>query len=253
MPLIKCRPFGLDADDAKKSAEIVQRLSYEISKLLIKHPLNLNRLKEGKPVANTVLFRGCSRAPELDDFDDHNHVQWSPAMMARTCIISGIGNGLGFEIIPNSGELQDPDNMSSLCKDIDIFLEYLNANRSCRFGFFHIKSVDEASHDHEFTVKIKLIEFIDKIIKFVIERFNKDNVSGKFYIVITGDHTTLCRTGEHSCEPVPFLVSGSISHNAVIDDSKISNRKISECFINNNLGRFSGKSVIDFLKQILNK
>ena len=252
MPLIKCRAFS-DADDAKHSAEIVQRLSYEISNLLAKHPLNLNRLKEGKPVANTILFRGCSRAPELDDFDAHNHVQWNPAMMARTCIISGIGNGLGFEIVPNSGDHRDLDNISSLCKDIDIFLDYLNANRSCRFGFFHIKAVDEASHEQDFNLKLKLIEDIDNIIKFVIERFCKDYLSGEFHIVITGDHTTLCRIGEHSCEPVPFLVSGPISHSTVIDHSQISTRKFSECFINSNLGRFSGKSVIDFLKQILNK
>lgn len=255
MPLIKCRACNLNDDNANNSAAIVQRLSDEISYLLINHPLNINRIKEGKIAANTILFRGCSRAPELEDFNVQNHLQWNPAMMARTCIISGIGNGIGFEIIPSSGYYLDQENIYSLRKDIDIFLDYLNANPSCAFGFFHIKSVDEASHDHDFIYKIKLIEDIDNIIKYVIERLIIEFMSDEFHIVITGDHTTLCRIGEHSCEPVPFLVSGPISHKTVTShsQSQICSRKLSECFIDNNLGRFTGKCTIEFLKHLLNK
>lgn len=174
-------------------------------------------------------------------------------MMTRTCIISGIGNGIGFEIIPNSKEYGDLENIYSIRKDIDIFLDYLNANRSCMFGFFHIKAVDEASHDHDLANKIKLIEDIDSIIEFVIERLSTEYISDDFHIVITGDHTTLCRIGEHSCEPVPFLVSGPISFSSLSNRSQISTQKLSECFINNNLGRFSGKGIVEFLKHLLNK
>lgn len=253
LPIMKCRALCLDDDDANHSAYIVQRLSNEISSLLSKHHLNLARLKQGKPIANSILFRGCSRTPNLSDFDEYNNVQWNPMMMARTCIISGIGSGLGFNIIRSSDDPQDLETINTLLRDVDIFLNSLSDNRSCRFGFFHIKAVDEASHDYDFSHKITLIENIDGIIKLIIEKFTEQNALDEFHIVVTGDHTTLCRLGEHSCEPVPFLVSGPLSQSILNTSSKMCTRKLSECFIDNNMGRFSGKCIINFLKQILNK
>ena len=253
LPLIKCRALNSDDDDASYSSEIVQRLSNEISSLLSVHPLNLDRMKQGKPVANTILFRGCSRAPKLDDFDSNNHVIWNPTMMARTCIISGIGYGLGFKLISSAGDEHESESTSSILRDMNVFLSDFGKNQNCKFGFFHIKAVDEASHDHDFIHKINLIEGIDNIMSLIIENLIKEFKSDEFRILITGDHTTLCRIGEHSCEPVPFLLSGPLSHATLISSPAKYNVKLSECFLNNNLGRFSGKSVIEFLKLVMNK
>lgn len=248
MPLIKCHALYSDDNNANQSSEIVQRLSDEISRLLSTHPLNLKRSRQGKPVANAILFRGCSRTPDLSDFNEQNCVQWNPAMMARTCIISGIGNGIGFRNISSANHSKEAESLSSILRDMDVFLDDLRVNRSCRFGFFHIKAVDEASHDYDYKQKIELIENIDKIINRVIEKIMTEFISDEFYIVLTGDHTTLCRIGEHSCEPVPFLVSCALSKEQIGNHEA---QKLSKCFINNNLGRFSGKSVIEFLKQIM--
>ena len=32
-----------------------------------------------------------------------------------------------------------------------------------------------------------------------------DKVGSKIVIAVTGDHTTPCSTGEHSCDPVPIV------------------------------------------------
>lgn len=248
MPLIKCHALLTDDDNANLSSEIVQRLSDEISKILSTHPINLERIKQGKPAANAILFRGCSGTPELSDFNEQNCVQWNPAMMARTCIISGIGSGIGFRNISSVSNSKDLESLSSISRDMDVFLDDLRVNRLSRFGFFHIKAVDEASHDYDFKHKIELIERLDTILNRAIDKIMTEFISDEFYIVVTGDHTTLCRIGEHSCEPVPFLVSCALSK-ARFDTNE--SQKLSKCFINNNLGRFSGKSVIEFLKQIL--
>lgn len=46
-------------DEAKHTAEVVNELSKEMSRILVAHPLNAKRALEGKNVANVVLLRGC--------------------------------------------------------------------------------------------------------------------------------------------------------------------------------------------------
>ncbi|KAF4352323.1 hypothetical protein G4B88_000926 [Cannabis sativa] len=48
-----------DTDEARHTANVVNELSKEISRILISHPLNAKRASEGKNIANIVLLRGC--------------------------------------------------------------------------------------------------------------------------------------------------------------------------------------------------
>lgn len=48
-----------DSDEAKLTARVVNELSKEMSRILISHPLNAQRMAQGKNVANVVLLRGC--------------------------------------------------------------------------------------------------------------------------------------------------------------------------------------------------
>lgn len=170
--------------------------------------------------------------------------------MARTCIISGIGQSLHFETISAPIEGAFVENEASIEKDLSLFLDNLHTHTDCKFAFFHIKSVDESSHDQDYVHKVNLIESIDRIIGIVIQKLMKKFESDEFRIVVTGDHSTLCRIGEHSCEPVPFLISRPLIH-ANPEISENYGLKISKCFSSNNIGRFSGESVIDFLENIL--
>ncbi|GJU80961.1 2,3-bisphosphoglycerate-independent phosphoglycerate mutase [Tanacetum coccineum] len=47
-----------DCKEAKHTATVVNKLSKEISKILIAHPLNAKRTAKGKSIANIVLLRG---------------------------------------------------------------------------------------------------------------------------------------------------------------------------------------------------
>lgn len=206
---------------------------------------------QNRPVANVILFRGGSRAPTLPKFDNFHDVVWDPIMMARTCIISGIGKKLGFGISLNIGDNHISENDSIILQDMGAFIDHLHEKNTCKFAFFHIKAVDEASHDHDFNYKMELIESIDQILSFAIQNLIKKFDSDEFRIVLTGDHTTLCRIGEHSCEPVPFLISKPLTQNTTLDNCSIA-QKLSSCFLNNNIGRFAGESIIEFLKHIIN-
>lgn len=248
--MIKCKSLTTDDKDAEATSDIVNRVSDLISMLLSTHYINEKRSQDGKPLANCVLFRGCSRAPDFPKFDSFHGLDWNPVMMSRTCIISGIGQSLHFGTIAAPIENAFLENESSIEKDIYLFLDNLLTHPDCKFSFFHIKSVDESSHDQDYVHKVNLIESIDRIIGIVIQKLMKEFESDVFRIVVTGDHSTLCRIGEHSCEPVPFLVSGPLIH-ANLEISENNESKISKCFSSNNIGRFSGESVIDFLENIL--
>lgn len=250
--MIKCRALRPDDTDAMKTSEIVELVSKEIISLLTDHPLNLKRRNHNKSLANVVLFRGCSKSPGLSNFDSFHSVSWNPAMMARTCIISGIGKELGFNICSVYDNEVVIENDLTIRKDLQAFINDLHTLRSCIFAFFHIKVVDEASHDHDHTRKINLIESIDLILKDVIERLTTEFTLDEFRIIVTGDHSTLCRIGEHSCEPVPFLISKPLKNCTAIIDN-LNESILTSCFIDNNLGRFAGESIIEFLKNILNK
>ena len=48
-----------DTEEARHTAEVVNELSKEISRILLSHPLNAKQASEGKNIANVVLLRGC--------------------------------------------------------------------------------------------------------------------------------------------------------------------------------------------------
>ena len=249
----RCRAVQISDTDAEITSDIVQRVSDEITSLLRWHPINMKRKTQSRPVANRILLRGCSRSPILPNFNFFHNLLWNPSMMARTCIISGIGKELGFDIKPFIDDENFVENESTIFLDLNSCISNLHTQHTCKFAFFHIKAVDEASHDGNINHKIDLIESIDRIRGGIIEKLINEFPFDEFRIVITGDHSTLCRIGEHSCEPVPFLISKPLIKPKPYDSLRRSDYlKLSTCFINNNIGRFTGESVIAFLKHIVN-
>lgn len=56
--LLQVQPLD-DSYEAKNTADVVNELSKEISRILVAHPINAKRAAEGKSIANIVLLRGC--------------------------------------------------------------------------------------------------------------------------------------------------------------------------------------------------
>lgn len=254
LPLIYCKSLDSKDEIASITADIVQIVSDKISNLLESHTINLTRKEENLPTANVVLFRGCSKAPDLPTFDKINNVKWNPIMLAQTCIISGIGVETGFHTCSTDKVCHETE--ASICRDSEIILKELMHRSDCKYAFFHIKAVDEAGHDQNVNLKIRWIEYIDSVIGNLIQTletcFTADHHEN-VRIIVTGDHSTLCRTGDHSCEPVPFLVSEAIpSARTGINSSTEPNNhhRLSRCYEANNIGRFSGGSVVELLKHL---
>lgn len=89
------------------------------------------------------------------------------------------------------------------------------------FGFVHIKAVDDAGHDKDVALKVRWIEKADAMVGFVLRSLASaagttqggerradecEDVCGcSVTLVVTGDHSTPVLSGDHSCEPVPFV------------------------------------------------
>ena len=117
--------------NAQVTAEIVNELSDEIRKILKTHPLNLERRRRGKPVANALLLRGCGARAPLPDFAARFGFSRAFAV-APTKIIAGLALCAGFEVLRCEGGKATGDYRTSLSAKVDAVvgaIEEANAER----------------------------------------------------------------------------------------------------------------------------
>jgi len=175
-------------------------------------------------------------------------------MVAPTAIIAGLGKSLDIEVRVAEGATGDyKSNFYSKAKTC---ASILNDHDSLyEFAFLHIKAVDDAGHDKDARLKVKYIEKVDEMIGKLIELISSKS---QIILVVTGDHSTPVRTGDHSFEPVPFVLaplaglSANHKKNDGEPDCKLLNliRADTVCRFDENsasqgsLGRFAGAQVM---------
>jgi 2,3-bisphosphoglycerate-independent phosphoglycerate mutase len=283
-PLVHCRPVDSHENDldAILSSNIINQLSQTISSVLQAHPINLKRREDRLPEANVILFRGAGTRLDLPTF--HDRTQLGPAFaIAPTCMIAGWMQTIGVDLVSkeamnglatgdyrtdlmvkaNSALTQfglDHAGQSSVHfpnfkKNSTKILNLKSPHSHYRFGFVHIKAVDDAGHDCRLDLKIGFLEKIDAMVGVMVSRFMqalKSNEIQDILIVITGDHSTPVGLGDHSVEPVPVVfcrISALLSAHPVFNDKV-------KCFseidvVTGALGRFPGSQMISLIQQLI--
>ncbi|MFS7955915.1 putative phosphoglycerate mutase (2,3-diphosphoglycerate-independent) [Helianthus anomalus] len=221
--LLEAKPLD-NTEEAKHTANVVNELSKEISKILVAHPLNQKRATEGKNIANIVLLRGCGIRIEVPAFEKNHGLR--PCMVAPTKIIAGLGLSLGIDILEAPGATGDYRTL--LTSKATAIANALSAPvRACPnvfvpgedehkpgvsdgydFGFLHVKAIDDAGHDKATVFKVKGLEAVDKAIGQLARLLWEAESAGQFqfFLCVTGDHSTPVEYGDHSFEPVPFTL-----------------------------------------------
>ncbi|KAG1446447.1 hypothetical protein G6F56_009569 [Rhizopus delemar] len=240
-PLIYCEPT-INDEESRVTSKIVNELSDAFINILSEHPLNKERIKQGKNPANCILLRGCSSCIEVPSVEQIHGLR--SFLIAPTCIIAGIGMTLGMDLIKVPGATGDYS--SDFNAKAQSCIKHITSD-AYDFGFCHLKAVDDAGHDKDVHKKIYYLEKIDEMIGSVLQQLNqKSNES--YTVIITGDHTTPALYGDHSCEPVPFCVSrvpfGEGDNVKRFDE-------ISVC--QGSLGRFCGDQVMPIAKHFMKK
>lgn len=162
-------------DSAKRTADVVNKLTEEIIKVL-------NKLGE-KP--NAAVLRGISGYPELPQFPEIYKLR--AKAIADYPMYRGLTQLIGMDV---------DRKVSSLEEEFKVFKECYN---DYDYFYIHIKKVDSYGEDGNFEAKVDKIEEIDHYIPEIME-LSPD------VLAITGDHSTPATYKSHSWHPVPLLI-----------------------------------------------
>ncbi len=187
----ECKPLK---PEAKKTADVINKMMVEINKRLRDLDVNKEREKRGLPAANAILIRGPGRHSEIQTLKDKYGI--SSAVIAGGALYIGTAKYVGMVHEPVEGQTGTIDtNFHNIAMKT---IECIEGDYD--YVFVHIKATDNASHDHNAEEKILAIERSDEMVGKII-----DTVGSKIVIAVTGDHTTPVSTGDHSCDPVPIV------------------------------------------------
>ncbi len=231
-PIRTCEPL---AQEARKTARVVNAFVQKSYERLRVHPVNARRRGEGKPEANILLPRGAGVFPDLAEFSSRYGL--AGACVAGVSLIKGICRVCGIEVaeVPGATGGLDTD-MRAKAEAVSSLLE------SKEFVLLNVKATDIPSHDGDFKKKIEIIEKVDGMIGQLRTTIPADTV-----VAILADHCTPVEVGEHSGDPVPLVVyseDGVRDGLSSFDESSASR---------GGLGRILGKDLLPILLDRANR
>ncbi len=178
----------------------MMKKSYDI---LVNHPINVERKKQGLNPANSCWFWGAGTKPALSSFEDKT--QKKGAMISAVDLLKGIAVGSSMKVITvegaNGGLNTNYEGKAQAAVDVLTKDGY-------DFVYVHVEAPDEMGHQGSIERKVKAIEYLDsRLIKAVKEGLD---ASGEDYrMVILPDHPTPICIRTHSSESVPYLLYDS--------------------------------------------
>ena len=174
--------------------------SYDI---LVNHPINVERKKQGKNPANSCWFWGAGTRPSLMSFAEKNHKEG--AMISAVDLLKGIAVGASMERAyvegANGGLYTNYEGKAQAAVDA-------LTKQGYDFAYIHVEAPDEMGHQGSLEKKRKAIEFLDeRVIKYVKECLDEADIA--YRMLIMPDHPTPIRVRTHTSDPVPYLLYDS--------------------------------------------
>lgn len=178
----------------------MMKKSYDI---LVNHPINIERKKNGLNPANSIWFWGAGTRPALSSFEDKN--KKNGVMISAVDLLKGIAVGAGLTNIEvegaNGGLHTNYEGKARAAVKALIEDGY-------DFAYIHVEAPDEMGHQGSMEKKIEAIESLDsKVIKTVVEEFERSKEDLR--LLVLPDHPTPIVLRTHSNEPVPYLLYDS--------------------------------------------
>lgn len=181
-------------------AKVIKKIMYKSKEVLESHPINIERAKQGKNIANMVWLWGQGLKPTMPNFFDIYGLKAST--ITGVDLIKGLGffSGMTNIDVPGATGYFDTDYKAKG----NYAINALNDNDLI---FVHVESPDEAGHAKDIDEKIKAIEEIDyEILGPIMDEIPSH---GDYKIAILPDHATPIDIGTHTRDPVPFAILDS--------------------------------------------
>jgi 2,3-bisphosphoglycerate-independent phosphoglycerate mutase len=199
-PLLLPRPWAERADHAPSmnAAALLAAYLRHAHRVLAGHPLNLERQAQGLAAVNGVLTQRAGQRTNLPPL----HEAWGLRVLSLSS--APIYRGL-FQFMGAEAELL-PEGATpggDVAAKLEIALARLE---QCDLIHLHSKAPDEAAHEKDPWLKVRVIESLDQGLAPLPRLLE---AHPELLVVVTGDHATPS-AGEliHSGEPSPLLIAG---------------------------------------------
>ena len=186
----------------RETADLINDLILRSQELLAKHPLNIERAKNGQRQANSIWPWSGGYRPSMETIASLFPQVKSGAVISAVDLIKGIGHYAGLRIIEVEGAtgLADTNYEGKAAAAIE-------ALKKDDFVFVHVEATDEAGHDGDLDLKLHAINYLDqRLIRPIYEAAAKGEFGEPVCIAVLPDHPTPVELRIHVNEPVPFLI-----------------------------------------------
>ncbi|MBF0553803.1 MAG: cofactor-independent phosphoglycerate mutase [Nitrospirae bacterium] len=194
-PIMSYLPHG-------EKSHLLLELMSKSQEILKDHPVNIERLRRGKPPANSIWLWGQGKRPDMPLFKAKYGIEGS--LISAVDLPKGLGVCAGLRIIdvPGATGYLDTNYTGKARYGIDS----LNDRD---FVYIHVEAPDEAGHSGKLADKIRAIEDFDTLVVGEVLRLLKG--MGDYKILLMPDHPTPIALKTHTNAPVPFVIYDSRS------------------------------------------
>jgi 2,3-bisphosphoglycerate-independent phosphoglycerate mutase len=191
-PVVDYLPKGEGADRLRE-------LMARSEEVLCQHPVNVERMREGKKPATMIWLWGQGRKPALPSFYETYGLRGG--VISAVDLMKGMAVLLGMEPIHVSGATGYLD--TNYQGKAQAALDFLRHRGD--LVYLHVEAPDEAGHQGDVEAKIKAIEDIDTfILPPILEEAGKG--VEPFNLLLLCDHPTPISLRTHTADPVPFVI-----------------------------------------------
>lgn len=174
-------------DLMKKSAAILEQ-----------HPVNQERIAQGKRPANSIWLWGQGRRHNLQNFEERYGLRGS--VISAVDLLRGIGICAGMRTPKVQGATGYLD--TNFEGKAGAAVEELK--NGADYVYLHVEAPDECGHRFETENKVKSIKLIDgRILPILLKGLEEFD---DYKIMILPDHPTPLSLGTHTADPVPYLI-----------------------------------------------
>lgn len=185
---------------ADKALYEMMKKSYDI---LVNHPLNIERKKQGLNPANCCWFWGAGTKPMLSSFEEKTGKKGM--MISAVDLLKGIAVGAGMGVAKVEGangglhtnyEGKTQAAIKALTED------------GYDFAYIHVEAPDEMGHQGSVERKVQAIEYLDsRVIGPLVEKLKAEKVD--FRLLVLPDHPTPICVRTHTADNVPYMLYDS--------------------------------------------
>ena len=219
---ISGRVVGEYLSKSENAAPLVDMMkrSYDF---LMKHPVNVERMKRGERPANSIWLWGEGKKPGLPLFSDL--FGKTGAVISAVDLLKGIAICSGMSTPEVEGATGYID--TNFEGKAEAAVKELQSGKD--MVYIHLEAPDECGHRNEPENKVRSIELIDqRVLPIVLDELEKYD---DYKVMILPDHPTPIVTKTHAADPVPYLIYQKSKPQAGVDTINEETAKATGIFV----------------------